>query len=209
MPARRDGDEEGVPDSQHTRSLPPTTSPDWASAADSADDPATPGVVHDTVHVWMRLCESEPPNGQPATATILNCDDGKTVTMARKPGKKSSLKDALKDALLLQVNAEGVATAGMPLSALHEPLLSPLVEFVTKEPPEFGPGKVSRCARHVQRQGGAPKRGTPTRILDPQAQPLALLPRQVSVLMCYGEAGTGRESCLFGAEEAMLQARVE
>ena len=61
---------------------------------DEEDDPATPGVVHDTVHVWVRLCESEPSNGQPATATIVSCEDGKTVTMARKPGKKPLLKDA-------------------------------------------------------------------------------------------------------------------
>ena len=89
---------------------------------DEEDDPATPGVVHDTVHVWMRLCESESPNGQPATATILNLsEDGKTVTMARKPGKKPALKEALKDAML-QVNAEGVAAVGTPVSALHEPL---------------------------------------------------------------------------------------
>ena len=131
---------------------------------DEEEDPATPGVVHDTVHVWMRLCESEPSNGQPATATILNCEDGKTVTMARMPGKKPLLKDALKDAML-QVNAEGVAAVGKPLNALHEPILAPLVDFVTKEPPEFGPGKVG-------------------------------------VLLCYGEARTGRESCLFGEEEA-------
>ena len=131
---------------------------------DEEDDPATPGVVHDTVHVWMRLCESEPPNGQPATATILNLsEDGKTVTMARKPGKKPALKEALKDAML-QVNAEGVAAVGTPVSALHEPLLAPLVDLVTKEPPQFGPGKVG-------------------------------------VLMCYGDAGTGREGCLFGAEQ--------
>lgn len=108
---------------------------------DEEDDPATPGVVHDTVHVWMRLCESEPSNGQPATATILRCDDGKTVTMARQAGTVPKLKDALKDAML-QVNAEGVAAVGKPLAALHEPILAPLVDFVTKEPPEFGPGKV-------------------------------------------------------------------
>ena len=98
---------------------------------DEEDDPATPGVVHDTVHVWVRLCESEPSNGQPATATIVSCEDGKTVTMARKPGKKPLLKDALKDAML-QVNAEGVAAVGKPLAALHEPILAPLVDFVTK-----------------------------------------------------------------------------
>ena len=27
----------------------------------------------------------------------------------------------------------------------------------------------------------------------------------MGVLLCYGEARTGRESCLFGAEEARLQ----
>ena len=138
MPARRDGDEEGAPHSQHTASQTPQP-PDWASAADSADDPATPGVVHDHVHVWMRLCESEPPNGQPATATILSCEDGRTVKMARTPGKKPQLKEVLKEALT-SVSAEGVVAAG---SAIHEPLLTPLVDFVSSDPPEFGPGKVS------------------------------------------------------------------
>ena len=93
------------------------------------------------MHVWIRLCESEPLNDQPATATILSCDDGKTVKMLRKPGQKPRLKETLKEALS-SVSAEGVAAAGKPLAALHEPILAPLVDFVSNGPPEFGPGKV-------------------------------------------------------------------
>ena len=163
MRARLGDDDDGVLTHLTTGS----PRPDRPNPADGdaalADESGTPVAAYDHVHVWLRLCESEPPNGQPATATVVSCADGKdgkpTVTMATR-------SDSKKDAP--SVSADGVVASGAPLGSVHDALLAPLVDFIAVPAADFGPGRQS-------------------------------------ALLCYGEARTGREACLFGAEEALLQ----
>lgn len=91
------------------------------------DESATPGgMKYESVHVWMKLAEIEPPNGQPALASIVKTEDGKTVTMSDGAGKPKT------------ATVDGVVPVGQPLSSVHDGLLTPLVEATAQPADEKG-----------------------------------------------------------------------